>query len=113
MSEPKKFSRGKHSYTKWGHNFKEVRVQGGKKDGADQPAPESIIMDVDAAVEPGVFSNIAGIHRSDEEVIIDFAFLPPGKKRGRVAARVVLPLPHVHALAKALAGISAELKKRK
>ena len=112
MTEPKKFHRGKRTYTKWGANFKEVRVEGGKKEESPQaPPPSTLTVDLDPLTETGVYSNLSAIHRTSDEVILDFVFLPPRQTRGRIRSRVVVPFQHVHKLAEMLKQVSDEIKK--
>ncbi len=101
MTEFKKFSKGKHTYTKFGANFKEVRVEGKAKE-APQDAAASMLMDVDPTIAQGVYSNVSVVHQSPDELVLDFIFLPPGQTRGRVRSRVVLPYKNAGELAKLL-----------
>jgi len=65
MTEPKKFKRGRHTYTKWGHNFKEVRIEGKPKPPSEpEKPPVSMTFNVDAQTETGVYSNLTLVHRS-------------------------------------------------
>jgi hypothetical protein len=102
VSEPKQFKRGKHTYTHWGTNFKEVRVEGKPKKQEPQPQDITVSMDVDSITEMGVYSNFFMLHRSADEVIIDFCFIPPGQTRGRIRSRVVMPFQQVGQLAEML-----------
>jgi hypothetical protein len=103
MTEPKKFQKGKHSYTRWGPNFKEVRVEGPKKESQGLgPEAGNLTMDVDAITAMGVYSNFSVAHQSTDEVILDFGFVAPGQTRGRVRSRIVLSHPQVERLAQLL-----------
>ncbi|MCB4756869.1 MAG: DUF3467 domain-containing protein [Elusimicrobia bacterium] len=113
MTEPKRFKRGRRTYTKWGPNFKEVRVQGSTPPEGSLPPPStSVTIDLDPVTELGVYSNMSALFLSGEEVILDFVFLPPGQSRGRIRSRVVLPFPHVHRLADVLKKTSEDIKRR-
>lgn len=103
MTEPKRFNKGKHSYTRWGPNFKQVQVHG-KKNKKPHPQPEevSLSVDLDDKDALGVYSNMTLVHRSSEEVVLDFVFLPPGSKKGKVQSRVVIPIKSVGKLSKLL-----------
>jgi hypothetical protein len=111
MTEPKKFKRGKRSYTKWGPHFKEVKVDGGPKPEAAQNQNKTpLTIDVDPTLECGVYSNVTLLHRSSEELILDFSFVPPGQSRGRVRSRVVVSLKGVQVLADLLKKAANEIK---
>lgn len=102
MTDFKKFSKGRHTYTKFGPNFKEVRVEGGQT-GETPPQPQTpVSIDVDDETAQGVYSNTVVLHQSPEELVLDFTFLPPGQTRGRVRSRVVLPYKNAAELAKML-----------
>lgn len=91
MTEPKRFKRGKHTYTNWGHNFKEVRIEGKPKEKpAAPPQQTSLSIDIDSTTDMGVYSNLTMVHKSPTEVILDFIFLQPGRNRGRLRSRVIL-----------------------
>jgi hypothetical protein len=111
MVEPKRFNRGKHSYTKWGSHFKEVRVPGKKKEKESEAHPVQISIDLDFQTALGVYSNLTMVHRSKEEVILDFVFLAPGQKKGKVRSRVIVPLKSVGQLTKLLQNAAEEIKK--
>ncbi len=111
MTEPKQFKRGKRTYTRWGPSFKEVRVEGPSKEAVPLATATSVSFDVDPQTEIGVYSNVTTVHRSDEEVILDFAFLSPGQARGRVRSRVVIPLSHVQRLSTLLSKTADDMNK--
>ncbi|OVE75258.1 hypothetical protein BVX98_07905 [bacterium F11] len=103
MTEPKKFKKGKHSYVRYGPNFKEVRVEKeNKTTSPPAPSPVSVSVDFDAQTAMGVYANMTMIHQSDSEVILDFVFIPPGQSRGRTRARVILPPKQAKKLASIL-----------
>ena len=111
MTEPKRFKRGKHTYTRWGPNFKEVRVDGAKKDQCpSNQKPPPISVDIDANTAMGVYSNLTMVHRSATEVILDFVFLQPGQHRGRLRSRVILSPRQVKRVAELLSKTAEELK---
>ena len=114
MTEPKKFTRGKHTYTRWGPNFKEVRLEKTvEKQKVEPAAPTSFSVDVDDATAQGVYSNTTLVHMSEEEVVLDFVYLFPGQGRGRVRSRVIIPLAHVGKLSTLLQQTSQLVKKNK
>jgi len=101
MTEPKRFKKGKHSYTRWGAHFKEVRVESLS---AGTPAPGDIPVDValeaDAATQLGVYSNMSVMHLSPEEAVVDFCYVPPNSKKGWVKARVIVSHKHLRKIKK-------------
>jgi len=100
MTEFKKFSKGRHTYTKFGPNFKEVRVEGKPKEGELLPeALPGVSIDIDPVTAQGVYSNVSVLHQAPEELVLDFVFLPPGQRKGRVRSRVVLPYKNAAELA--------------
>lgn len=56
----------------------------------------------------GAYSNIANVHLSKKEVVIDFIFITPGE--ANLVSRVILPIDHAESLEKVLSNL---LKNRK
>lgn len=103
MTEIKKFSRGHRTYTRVG-SFKEVRLEGGpspKTPPVPSQAPVSppVQLDVDPRTEMGVYSNVAFVHRSPDEIVLDFSFLTAQTPRGRILSRIILSPKHARQLA--------------
>ena len=86
--KPFKFSKKNREYTKWGKNFKEVRVLPKTKE-TDVPAP-ALQTDMDEAAAQGLYCNLAVITHTDAEFLADFIFAPPGQRQARVNSRVIL-----------------------
>ncbi len=109
MTEPKKFKRGRRTYTRMGQ-FKEVRI-----DPKNQPKPEAVApapavpIDMDPALETGVYSNQTTVYRSADEVVLDFGFVPSAPPRGRVRSRVIVSHAHAKKLAKLLKNAVEEI----
>lgn len=99
MTEPKQFKRGRRTYTRMG-SFREVKIEGSK--GAPAPAAAPVPMDIDAALEQGVYSNQATIYNSTDEVVLDFGFVAAAAPRGRVRSRVVISHKHAKMLSQLL-----------
>src|SRR4051812_21215671 len=99
MTEPKKFKKGKHSYTRWG-NFREVRVESAAK--KDPASEQQVPVEMDSQVESGIYSNLTVVHQSPDEVVLDFCFQSPERKNPKVRSRVILSPGHAARLAKAL-----------
>jgi hypothetical protein len=58
----------------------------------DQPKPmqAQIKIDIDAKEAEGIYSNLAFLHLSPSEFILDFARIMPGPPRAKVHSRIVL-----------------------
>lgn len=69
---------------------------------------QSIRMYIPEQLRSGVYSNIANVHLSKKEVVIDFIFITPGE--ANLVSRVILPIDHAEALEKVLSNL---LKNRK
>ena len=101
MTEPKRFKKGKHSYTRWGTHFKEVRVENLSAGPGDKnEIPMDVTLEADAGTQLGVYSNMSVMHYSPEEAVLDFCYVPPGSKKGWVKARVILSHQHLKKLKK-------------
>lgn len=58
---------------------------------ADPNRPsQQIQVDIDADRAEGIYSNLAFLHLSPSEFILDFARLMPGTKRAKVQSRIIL-----------------------
>ncbi|MFA6004767.1 MAG: DUF3467 domain-containing protein [Elusimicrobiota bacterium] len=98
--EPKKFSSGKHQYTKWGKTT-EVRTMSEPK---NQPEPAvQLQVDMDEAMAQGVYANLAGVMHTETEFVIDFLFLQPNQPKAKLRSRVVSSPVHTKRLLAALA----------
>ena len=110
MTDIKKFKRGHRTYTRMGQ-FREVRIDSNAK--KDTPLPTSpsqqIQMDIDPRTEVGFYSNTTIVHRSSEEVVLDFSFVPAHASRARILSRVILS----HKQAKQVAALLAEAANEK
>lgn len=72
----------------------------------DQPNPpapgRSIQVDIDPAQAEGIYSNLAFLHSSPSELILDFARLTPGVQRAKVHSRIILTPQAAKGLARLL-----------
>ena len=59
-------------------------------------------IDINTAIEDGVYSNLAIISHSGSEFILDFLRLLPGKPQPKVASRIVIAPEHTKRLLMAL-----------
>ncbi|NQU82655.1 MAG: DUF3467 domain-containing protein [Parcubacteria group bacterium] len=65
------------------------------------------------AVKGGVYSNLANIHMSKNEIILDFLFRGPhGPKDATLVSRVIISMDHAKSLEKALFGILNQKNKK-
>ena len=70
---------------------------------ADAARPnQQIQVDIDADRAEGIYSNLAFLHLSPSEFILDFARLLPGVPKAKVHARVVLTPAGAKALLRSL-----------
>ncbi len=110
MTDIKKFKRGNRTYTRVGQ-FKEVRIDGTPSKESSVPAPAvSVSMDIDSRTETGIYSNTTMVHRSADEIVVDFSYLPPHSTRGRVLSRVILSPKQARMIANLLKQASEETK---
>ena len=98
--EPKKFVKGKHQRTDWGHGVKEFRKQA--PGDPPKPVPEIDVV-VEEAIGQGKYANLASITHTDGEFILDFMFLHPGTPGGRVHTRIISSPKHAKRFVAALA----------
>ncbi len=103
---PKKFKKGKHSYTDWGGGVKEVRKVNEKE------PKRSIQVKLDEETAMGQYANMASVSHSGEEFIIDFIFIPPGSKQAKVVSRIVTSPGHAKRLQEALKDNIARYEKK-
>ncbi|MBE7448535.1 MAG: DUF3467 domain-containing protein [Kofleriaceae bacterium] len=68
---------------------------------ADEGAPK-IQMQLDDDVAQGIYSNLVLINHTENEFVLDFAFLQPSSPRARVRSRVVSSPRHTKRLLRAL-----------
>ena len=69
---------------------------------ADDPRAPKLQIQLDDDVAQGVYANLVLINHTDNEFVIDFAFLQPGNGRAKVRARVVSSPRHTKRLLRAL-----------
>lgn len=102
--EPKKFSSGKHQYTKWGKTT-EVRTM---SESQAQPnalpgGQVQLQVDMDDATAQGVYANLAGVMHTETEFLLDFLFMQPNQPKAKLRARVISSPLHTKRLLAALA----------
>ena len=100
--EPKKFKKGKHQHTDWGHGVKEIRKmkETPAKPEGKQP---SLQVKLDEETAQGKYANLASIGHGETEFVIDFMFLQPGQPKAKVHSRVISSPVHTKRFLGALA----------
>lgn len=108
MTAPKRFTKGKHGYTRYGSNFKEVHVPGKPP---EEAPPEPMAFDIDPQTDLAVYANLTIAHQNEDEMVLDFCFRPPNQKRARVRARVAISHRHAEELKSLLERALAKKKR--
>ena len=81
-----KYKKGRHVYTHWDKNTKQVTVLPKDK----KTAEHSINIEVPKELVSGTRANVFIISHSNDEFIFDFAYLPPNQDSASVMQRVVV-----------------------
>jgi len=68
----------------------------------DAAAPPQLQIDLDDATAQGAYSNLVLINHTDNEFVLDFAYLQPGAPRARVRNRIISSPRHTKRLLRAL-----------
>jgi hypothetical protein len=71
--------------------------------GAPKPGPPRIQLQLDEDIAQGLYSNLVLINHTENEFVLDFAFVSPGAQRAKVRARIISSPQHTKRLLKALA----------
>ena len=98
---PKKFKKGKHTYTDWGKGIKEVKKVSEVKKNVKKDMP----IKIDEETALGQYANLGYITHSAEEFTLDFIYVPPGasdKVKAQVVSRVIVSPGHAKRLVMAL-----------
>ena len=69
---------------------------------SNEPTGPKIHVQLDDDLAQGVYSNLVLINHAETELVLDFAFLPPGGPRAKVRARVISSPVHAKRLLLAL-----------
>jgi hypothetical protein len=99
--EPKKYTKGKHQYTKWG-KFTEVRTMSEPKNEPQNPGVQ-LQVDADGATAQGIYVNLAGVMHTETEFVLDFLFLQPNQPKAKLRSRILSSPIHTKRLLAALA----------
>ena len=98
--QPKKYVKGKHLRTDWGHGVKEFRQI--KEAPAPEPQPP-LQVDLDERTAQGAYANLALITHGQTEFVLDFALSVPGRPKARTVTRIISSPKHAKRFAAALA----------
>ncbi|MBT5954285.1 DUF3467 domain-containing protein [bacterium] len=69
--------------------YSEIK-KSGKNDNSEKALVPKLQLDVEDLVAQGVYSNLAISNYSQEEFVLDFAFLQPHMKKGKIRSRVII-----------------------
>ncbi len=69
---------------------------------SDQPKPPAIQLQLDEATAQGVYTNLVMINHSENEFVLDFAYLQPSSPTAKVRARIISSPRHTKRLLAAL-----------
>ena len=96
----KKYIKGKHIRTDFGHGVKEMRKV--TKQPA-QPKGPQLEIQLDEATAQGKYANLASINHGETEFIFDFMFLAQNQPKTKVHTRVISSPKHTKRFLAALA----------
>ena len=68
----------------------------------EPPTPPKLQVQIDDDVSQGVYSNLVLLNHTENEFILDFAFIQPSNGRAKVRARVISSPRHTKRLLQAL-----------
>ncbi len=79
---------------------------------APKAGPPRIQLQLDDDMAQGMYSNLVVINHTENEFVLDFAFLQPGTPRARVRARIISSPRHTKRLLRALQKHVAKYEER-
>jgi hypothetical protein len=68
----------------------------------DEPPAPKIQVQIDEDIAQGVYSNLVLLNHTENEFVLDFAFIQPSNGRAKVRARVISSPRHTKRLLQAL-----------
>jgi hypothetical protein len=68
----------------------------------DRKKPPKIQLQLDDDIAQGLYANLVLINHTENEFLLDFAFLQPGSPRAKVRARIISSPKHTKRLLRAL-----------
>ena len=75
---------------------------GGSPPGGRAPQQPRLQLQLDEDVAQGLYSNLVLINHTENEFLLDFAFLQPGNPKAKVVARIISSPRHTKRLLRAL-----------
>jgi len=69
---------------------------------SDEPAPPKLQVQIDEDISQGVYSNLVLLNHTENEFVLDFAFIQPSNGRAKVRSRVISSPRHTKRLLQAL-----------
>ncbi len=109
MAELKRFKKGKHIYTKWGKDIKEVKTM---PETEEQKKTVQMQVELDDVTAQGVYANVAFITSNETEFVMDFIFAQPQQAKAKVRARVISSPVHTKKFLQALAAAVGRYEKQ-
>ena len=69
---------------------------------SDEPTPPKLQVQIDDDVAQGLYSNLVLLNHTENEFVLDFAFIQPANGRAKVRTRVISSPRHTKRLLQAL-----------
>ena len=69
---------------------------------SDEPTPPKLQVQIDEDVAQGTYSNLVLLNHTENEFVIDFAFLQPTNGRAKIHTRIISTPRHTKRLLQAL-----------
>jgi hypothetical protein len=69
---------------------------------SDEPTPPKLQVQIDDDVAQGMYSNLVLLNHTENEFVLDFAFIQPANGRAKVRTRIISSPRHTKRLLQAL-----------
>lgn len=69
---------------------------------SDEPTPSKLQVQIDDDVAQGMYSNLVLLNHTENEFVLDFAFIQPANGRAKVRSRIISSPRHTKRLLQAL-----------
>jgi len=96
---------GLATWTKHGHALIDLQrpyCEYGHETMSDEPTSPKLQVQIDDDLAQGVYSNLVLLNHTENEFVLDFAFIQPANGRAKVRARVISSPRHTKRLLQAL-----------